>query len=212
MPFRIPKIYPILDSSILPPTGRAEALRRLGESLAESGVTLLEYRNKVGGTAEIFRDAPILRAAMRKNIKLILDDRVDLIDQIDFDGVHVDAGDLSPAAARARLGADRLIGTFGGSGELVQGILAAPADYLSIGPVFRTQTKETTKPPIGPEGVARLRSEAGPGPVLVAVGGITLETARDVLAAGADTVAVSAAIFRAADPAAEFRRWKAELG
>jgi thiamine-phosphate pyrophosphorylase len=62
------------------------------------------------------------------------------------------------------------------------------------------------------EGVRRLREEAGPGPVLVAVGGITLATAAEALAAGATVVAVAGAIFRQPEPAAEFRRWLAELG
>jgi thiamine-phosphate pyrophosphorylase len=103
------------------------------------------------------------------------------------------------------------VGTFGGSEALLPGILNAPVDYLSIGPVFASTTKQTTKAPIGVEGVRRLRQEAGPGAVLVAVGGMTLDAALAVLAAGASTIAVAAAIFRSADPAAEFRRWKAEL-
>jgi thiamine-phosphate pyrophosphorylase len=61
------------------------------------------------------------------------------------------------------------------------------------------------------DGVRKLREEAGPDPVLVAVGGVTLERAAAVLAAGASVVAVAAAIFRSADPAAEFRRWKTAL-
>jgi thiamine-phosphate pyrophosphorylase len=126
--------------------------------------------------------------------------------------VHVDAGDLKPAEARLLLGPDRIVGTFGGSEALVPGILAEPADYLSIGPVFPTRTKQTSKPPIGLEGVRGLRAQAGPGPVLVAVGGITLATAEAALAAGADAVAVSEALFHQPDPAAEFRKWLAKLG
>ena len=145
-------------------------------------------------------------------IKLILDDRVDLVEQIGFDGVHVDAGDAAPAEARRRLGPERIVGTFGGSEALVPGILDEPVDYFSIGPVFPTRTKQTTKTPIGMEGVRRLREEAGAGPVLVAVGGITLATAAEALAAGASMVAVAGGIFRQADPAAEFRRWIVELG
>jgi thiamine-phosphate pyrophosphorylase len=103
------------------------------------------------------------------------------------------------------------LGTFGGSEALVEGILKEPADYLSIGPIFPTTTKQTTKAPIGAEGVRRLREEAGANAVLVAVGGVTLETAPEILAAGASVVGVSAAIFRAADPAGEFRRWVAAL-
>jgi|ERR1700733_11592879 thiamine-phosphate pyrophosphorylase len=209
MAFDFPKIYPILDVSILPTTGRAEYLRRLGSSLANAGVTLLEYRNKTGGDAEIIADAAILRAAMpEKIIKLILDDRLDLVESSYFDGVHVDMGDAPPVEARKLLGSDRIVGTFGGSENLLPGILDQPADYYSIGPVFPTTTKHTTKPAIGPEGVRRLRAQAGPKPVLVAVGGITLHSARLILAAGATTIAVAAAIFRAEDPAAEFRLWR----
>jgi thiamine-phosphate pyrophosphorylase len=213
MVFSFPRIYPILDASTIPSAGRAEFLRRLGSSLAEAGVTLLEYRNKTGSDAELVADAAILRATLPvKNVKLILDDRTDLVEQIDFDGVHVDTGDLSPAEARRLLGPDRIVGTFGGAEGLLAGILDEPVDYWAVGPVYATTTKQTAKAPIGPEGVRRLREQAGPARVLTAAAGITLATAPLVLAAGASAVAVSAAIFRAADPAAEFRRWKVELG
>jgi thiamine-phosphate pyrophosphorylase len=212
MPFSFPKVYPILDASAIPATGREDYLRRIGASLTDAGVTLLEYRNKAGSDHELRSDAHVLRTVMpSQNVKLILDDRSDLVDELRFDGVHVDAGDLSPADARRLLGPARIIGTFGGSDKLLAGILDAPADYLAIGPVFPTTTKHTTKTPIGVEGVRRLRDEAGSGAVLVAAAGITLKTASAVLAAGATSVAVSAALFRVADPAAEFRRWIKEL-
>lgn len=208
MDFVFPKIYPILDAPLLPAAGREEFLSRLGRSLADAGVTLLEYRNKTGSDAELLADAEILRSAMPVGqVKLILDDRAGLVEASGFDGVHVDAGDASPAEARRLLGPDRIVGTYGGTESLLPGILAAPADYFSIGPIGPTTTKETTKMPIGPDGVRRLRAEAGPEPILVAAGGIRFESAHAVLAAGANTVAVSAAIFHAADPALEFRRW-----
>jgi thiamine-phosphate pyrophosphorylase len=212
MPFSFPKIYPILDASVIPAAGREEFLRRLGNELAEAGASLIEYRNKTGDEAELLADAAILRAVLPAGkVKLILDDRADLVARVGFDGVHVDAGDVTPAEARRMLGPDRIVGTYGGTETLVQGILTEPVDYLSIGPVFPTTTKLTTKAPIGAEGVRRLREEAGPDAVLVAVGGITLETAPAVLTAGATVVGVSAAIFRAADPAVEFRRWMVAL-
>jgi thiamine-phosphate pyrophosphorylase len=209
-----PKVYPILDASFIPATGRAEFLRRLGGSLAEAGITLLEYRNKTGPESELLADAAILRVALpSKQVKLILDDRADLIEKIGFDGVHVDAGDLQPAEARKLLGPDRIIGTFGGGAVgLIPGILETPADYFSIGPVFATRTKQTSLPLIGMEGVKHLRAEAGPKPVLVAIGGITLATAAEALVAGATLVAIAGALFRQPDPAAEFRRWLAALG
>ena len=212
MTFSFPKVYPILDASTIPAEGRAEFLRRLGGELTQAGVTLLEYRNKTGGEGELLADATFLRAALPAGIvKLILDDRADLVDRVGFDGVHVDSGDVPPAEARRLVGPDGIVGTFGGSESLLPGILGEPVDYLAVGPVYTTTTKQTSKAPIGPEGVKRLRQEAGPDRVLTAAAGITLATAPAVLTAGATAVAVSAAIFRAEDPAAEFRRWMAEL-
>lgn len=213
MRFMFPKVYPILDSSVIPATRRAEFLKTLGSRLADAGMTLMEYRNKNGSNAEILADAAILRSSMPDGqVKLILDDRADLVDKAKFDGVHVDAGDLSPAQARQLVGQDRIVGTFGGSDDLLPGILDARADYLAIGPVFETRTKYTEKKPIGIEGVRHLRQQAGPNAVLSAAAGITFETAELVLNAGATMVAVSEAIFRTSDPAAEFARWKRALG
>jgi len=208
-----PKVFPILDSSVIPVLRRAEFLSGLGESLTAAGVTLMEYRNKTGSNAEVLADAALLRKSMpRLQVKLILDDRADLVDQTAFDGAHVDAGDLAPVQARRLIGEGRILGTFGGSDALLPGILEAPADYLAIGPVFQTRTKHTDKIPIGVEGVRRLRAEAGPNVVLSAAAGITLATAQSVLDAGATMIAVAEAIFRTGDPAAEFARWVRELG
>lgn len=208
MAISFPKVYPILDSSVIPASGRLQFLDRLGRSLADAGVTLLEYRNKGAADAELLADAEVLRRAMPEGqCRLILDDRADLVERSGFDGVHVDAGDVSPEEARRLVGPNRIVGTFGGSDSLLPGILEQPADYFSIGPVFTTTTKQTDKEPIGVEGVRRLREEAGHDAVLSAAAGITVETAPAVLRAGASMVAVAAGLFHKPDPAAEFRRW-----
>jgi thiamine-phosphate pyrophosphorylase len=213
MQFVFPKVYPILDSSMIPAVGRADFLRKLGESLSGAGVSLMEYRNKTGNETEIRADAAILRQTMPVGkVKLILDDRADLVNATAFDGVHVDAGDLSPAQARRLIGPNRIIGTFAGGDSLLPGILDAPVDYLAVGPIFETRTKHTVSRPIGIDGVRRLRQEAGPRAVLSAAAGITLETAQAVLEAGATMVAVAEAIFRTPDPAASFRRWILQIG
>lgn len=213
MRFVLPRIYPILDSSYIPASGRADFLRDLGASLADAGVAMLEYRNKNGSEDQLRSDAEVLRSAMpEEQVKLILDDRADLVCQIGFDGVHVDSGDVSPKEARRIVGPGRIVGTFGGSDALLPGILDEPVNYWAVGPVYRTTTKDTDKAPIGPEGVRRLREQAGPDILFTAAAGITLETAGLVLEAGANAVAVAAAIFGAPDPAAEFRRWKERLG
>ncbi len=198
---------------MIPSAGREEFLRRLGGELTSAGITLLEYRNKTGNDAELLADGAILRAAMpAETVKLILDDRADLVEQMGFDGVHVDAGDVPPVEARRLLGKSRIVGTFGGSDTLLPGVLEEPVDYLAVGPVYSTTTKHTCKASIGPEGVRRMRELVGPDRVLTAAAGITLATAPLVLEAGATTVAVAAAIFRAENPAAEFKRWVEALG
>lgn len=213
MSVSFPKIYPILDSKWIPQQGRAAFLDRLGRSLADAGITLLEYRNKPGTEAEILADAAILRAALPAGqVKLILDDRAEWVERVGFDGAHVDAGDLTPDEARRILGPGRILGTFGGSTEFLPGILEAPVDYLAVGPVFSTTTKQTDKPPIGIEGVRRMRALAGPERVLSCAAGVTLETAPAILAAGGSMVVASQAFFGAPDPAAEFRRWLVALG
>jgi thiamine-phosphate pyrophosphorylase len=212
MRWKIPKVYPILDSSFLPSEARAAFLEKQGRSLADAGVELLEYRNKTGTDAEVLADARTLRAAMPAGqVRLVLDDRVDVALAAGLDGVHVDAGDLPPADARRLMGAGRIVGTSASDEAQLRAAMALPVDYIAFGPVYATTTKQTSASPIGVEGVRRFREAAGPQAVLVAAAGITLETAPTILAAGADAVAVAAAIFRNEDPAAEFRRWMAML-
>jgi thiamine-phosphate pyrophosphorylase len=206
-----PKIYPILDSSVIPLARRDAFLNDLGKSLASAGVPLLEYRNKLDADSQVFADALILRAAMPE-AKLIMDDRVDVALAAQFDGVHVDAGDLPIAVARNLLLDEAIVGTSASTESDLVAAITSGADYIAFGPVFPTTTKHTSAVPIGIEGVRRFRSLAGQATILVAAAGITLETAPAILAAGANTVAVSAAIFRSPDPAAEFRRWIAVLG
>jgi thiamine-phosphate pyrophosphorylase len=210
MGFTPPAVYPILDSSFVPAVGRAGFLDRLGRTLADAGVWLMEYRNKTGSDAEVLADARVLRAAMPWSA-LVLDDRVDVALAAGMNGAHVDAGDMPPEDARSLLGTERIVGTSASSEAQLLAALRAPVDYIAFGPVYPTTTKRTAAPPIGIEGVRWFRALAGHAPVLVAAAGITLETAPAVLAAGANAVAVSAAIFSKADPAAEFTRWMETL-
>ena len=204
----LPRLYPILDAGILPADADARAvfLDRLGRELASTGLTLLEYRNKTGTDAEVYADACRLRTLLPAT-RLVLDDRVDVALAAGFDGVHVDSGDLPPAAARALLPAGSIVGTSASTLESLSQAVIEPVDYVAFGPVFPTTTKQTSATPIGIEGVRRFRAAAGPSVTLVAAAGITLETASAILDAGATSVAVSAAIFRHPDPAREILRW-----
>jgi thiamine-phosphate pyrophosphorylase len=145
-------------------------------------------------------------------VRLVLDDRVDVALAAGFDGVHVDAGDLPPAIARSLIGTQRLVGTSASNEEQLAEALGSPVDYIAFGPVFPTTTKQTSALPIGIDGVRSFRQLAGVQATLVAAAGITLESAPLILAAGADAVAVAAALFRSENPAKEFRKWMRVVG
>ena len=192
----ISALYPILDAGFLPPPGRQreERLRGLVAELLAAGMTLLQYRNKSDGEAEVLADALVLRAAAQAGrCLLILNDYPRLIEMAGFDGVHVGQGDMSPEQARALIGDGKMLGVSTHNAEQLAAAEWSRADYVAIGPVFATGTKENPDPVVGLEGVRRARAMTSKP--LVAIGGITLKNCRAVLDAGADSVAVISAIF-----------------
>lgn len=199
-----PTVYPILDAGFLPPGDqRATALHALVHDLAEAGIGILQYRNKQGSEHEILADARLMRAAAENSkIKLILNDWPHLAVEANFDGVHVGQGDLSPAEARKIVGTERMIGVSTHSEAQLRAADREPVDYIAIGPVFATTTKQNPDPVVGLEGVRLARSLTRKP--LVAIGGITLETASAVKAAGADSIALISAIFSSAGDPAKF--------
>jgi len=199
---KFPSLYPIVDAAFLPPDLdlRHEALVHLARSLSEAGVEILQYRNKQGSEAEILPDTEPLRAAAPPKLKLILNDFPYLTAKVRFDGVHVGQLDASPREARSLLGSDAIVGISTHSEAQLRAADLEPVDYIAIGPVFATSSKQNPDPIIGLDGV-RLGRRLTMKP-LVAIGGITLENAASVWAAGADSVAVISAIFSAGeDPA-----------
>ena len=123
-----------------------------------------------------------------KSVRLILNDRADLCLAADFDGVHVGQDDLSPEAVRRIIGPNRWLGVSTHNPEQLRQADLTSADYLAIGPVFQTSSKENPDPAVGLEGVRRARALTRKP--LVAIGGITRANAASVIAAGADSVAV----------------------
>jgi thiamine-phosphate pyrophosphorylase len=194
---KFPSLYPILDSGFLPPDADARhtALRELVVELAQAGVEILQYRNKQGTQAEILTDALAMRAAAGPQLKLILNDWPELAVQANFNGVHVGQTDMLPQDARGILGPDRVLGVSTHNEAQLRAAATAPADYIAVGPVFATSSKQNPDPVIGLEGVRLARSLTTTP--LVAIGGITLETAQQVCDAGADSIAVISAIFSA---------------
>lgn len=129
-----------------------------------------------------------LRSRLSGSVKLIMNDRADLGLAAGFDGIHVGQDDLSPESVRKIIGPDRWLGVSTHNPEQLAEADMTSADYLAIGPVFSTSSKEKPDPLVGLEGVRRAR-ELTRKP-LVAIGGITRTNAASVIAAGADSVAV----------------------
>ena len=130
-----------------------------------------------------------MQFARSRNVSLIINDRVDIALALSASGAHLGQYDLPPAAARELLGEQAIIGF--STHNIEQAIEAArlPVDYIAIGPIFETKSKENPDPVVGLEGLRRVRQLVGQIP-LVAIGGIRQENIREVLAAGADSVAV----------------------
>lgn len=194
----LPRLYAILDVGQF--ADRAAAFAA-AEELAAGGVTLLQYRNKTGSPRQILDDACELKQRVGSSVRLIMNDRADLCLAAEFDGVHVGQEDLSPEGARRVVGPDLWLGVSTHNPEQLRQADASSADYLAIGPVFGTTSKENPDPMVGLEGVRQARALTRKP--LVAIGGITRANALAVVEAGADTVAVISDLVRDARKSAE---------
>jgi thiamine-phosphate pyrophosphorylase len=150
----------------------------------------------------------IVERATRLGGQVIVNDRADIARLAGAAGVHVGQEDLSPAAVRTIIGDSSLVGRSTHTLEQVLPALAEPISYLAIGPVFSTVTKATGDKTVGIEGVRDVAALATPrGIPIVAIGGVTLERARDVIDSGATAVAVISDLFATGDPRARVRAY-----
>jgi len=187
----LPRLYAILDTSCFHDT---EALITSAQELVSAGCTVLQYRNKSGSAREMLDQALELRKRLGDSVTLIMKDRPDLCLAADFDGVHVGQDDLSPESVRKIIGPDRWLGVSTHNPEQLREADLTSANYLAIGPVFSTTSKEKPDPVVGLEGVRRARTLTSKP--LVAIGGITRANATSVIKAGADSVAVNSDLVR----------------
>jgi thiamine-phosphate pyrophosphorylase len=206
---QIPRLYCIADAAFLPTTVE---LLAFAEELVSAGVTLLQYRNKSENARVMLEQARELRRFSRARapaphvqsphvVKLIINDRADLCLAAEFDGVHVGQGDLSPESVRKIIGSERWLGVSTHNPEQIQEADLTSADYLAIGPVFSTSSKDKPDPVVGLEGVRRARALTRKP--LVAIGGITRANAASVIEAGADSVALISDLLREPRKSAE---------
>jgi thiamine-phosphate pyrophosphorylase len=184
---QLPRLYPILDRAFFADEG---TLLAAAEQLLAGGVTLLQYRNKKGSVRQMLDEGRHLRELLGERAQLFMNDRADLAVAVGCAGVHVGQDDLSPEATRLVIGPKLWLGVSTHNPEQLQAADATSADYLAIGPVFSTSSKDKPDPVVSLDGVRRARALTRKP--LVAIGGITRQNARSVIGAGADTVAVIA--------------------
>lgn len=161
----------------------------IADQLLAAGVRLIQLRDKNASSGELYSTAKILAERIRKAGGIfVVNDRADVARAIDADGVHLGQDDLPVESARALLGSDKLIGH--STHNISQLAIAShsPVDYLAYGPIYTTSSKENPDAVVGLSGLREARASVTRP--LVAIGGITLENARSVLDAGADSVAV----------------------
>jgi thiamine-phosphate pyrophosphorylase len=184
----LPAFYPILDVDI----ARARALDPVAvvDGWLGAGVRLVQLRAKsLGGAAYLDLADRCARLAVAAGAVFIVNDRVDVARLSGAAGVHLGQRDLPPAAARRVVSSPAIIGWSTHNDMQVRAAAEMPIDYVAIGPVFGTTSKARPDPVVGLDGVRRAAGFAAGRPV-VAIGGITLETAADVLRAGASSIAV----------------------
>lgn len=227
-----PRLYAIVDRAAIEACHQASSagasrgvgVGALAQELRDAGVRLVQYRDKLNAPQEILRTcAEIAEVFEGAGTTLILNDRADLAVLAGWDGVHVGQGDLPVEAARRVMGdpthrtmglpdegatRNRVVGVSTHTVDQVRAAEASSADYVAVGPVFRTGSKADAEPVVGLEGVRRARALTTKP--LVAIGGISLENARSVVEAGADSIAVIGALLakgeRPGDVARDFLR------
>src|SRR4029077_4556792 len=182
---RLPRLYAVIDSARFLD---AEALFAAAQQLEAGGCSLVQYRNKSANPLIMLQQGQQLRRRLGRGVQLMMNDRADLCLAAGFDGVHVGQDDVSPESVRKIVGPKFWIGVSTHNPAQFESADATSADYIAVGPVFSTPSKDRPDPVVGLEGVRRARALARKP--LVAIGGITRENAASVIEAGADSVAV----------------------
>ena len=197
--FRLPRLYAIVD-----PLDTGQHPVALAEALLAGGARCLQLRWKPAPPRDVLDAARAIRPlAHAASALFLVNDRPDLAVLAAADGVHLGQDDLPLAAARRVLGPGRVVGLSTHDPDQARRAADAGADYVAVGPVYATTSKANALAPRGLDLVRAARAVV-PCP-LVAIGGIDATSAPDVIAAGADAVAMIGALVRAADPAAAVR-------
>jgi len=195
---RTPALHAILDVDVAAAANWDSV--DLARAFLDGGAPLIQLRAKHLPSAPLLAlcDA-LVGAAEPYGSSVIVNDRADVARMSGATGVHVGQDDLEPCAVRLLLGSDAVIGCSTHTVPQIQAAAIEPVTYVAIGPVFGTRTKATGYEPVGVERVSEAVGLSQGVPV-VAIGGITLDTAPAVIEAGASAVAVIADLLAATDP------------
>lgn len=205
MALLLPRLYVILDAGLT--RGPVPGIAR---QLIGAGVRLLQYRAKDVPAREMLAVAKELAGLSRENAAtFFVNDRPDVAYLAGAEGVHVGQDDLSVDQARAVVGEGRWVGVSTHNIEQFEKAAGSSADYIAIGPIFETSSKAKPDPVVGTEMIRKVRPLTKKP--IVAIGGIRLDRAAEVIEAGADSVAVISDILAAANPAEQARRFIVRL-
>src|ERR1019366_2837718 len=181
-PMNLPRVYPILDTASL--AGCGITLETAAAAFLEGGAGILQIRHKGHWSRDIFEAAKqVARLCRETGAPLIVNDRADFAMLLEA-GLHVGQDDLAPRDARGLLGPGAAIGFSSHNVDQLSAAGGEPVDYVAFGPVFPTASKRDPDPVVGVEEIRRCHALVEK--LLVAIGGITLENALDVLRSGAD--------------------------
>jgi thiamine-phosphate pyrophosphorylase len=198
-----PPVYAILDPDLA-----SSPVSALAEKLADAGVALIQLRDKHSAARRIFEQASRLAAILApRGVRFMVNDRADIAVLSGAGGVHVGQTDTPVEEARKVCGPRRWVGVSTHNLEQLRAADRTSADYIAIGPIFPTGTKENPDPVVGVDFLRRARQMTGKP--LVAIGGITRESAAEVFGAGADSIAVIRDLLTASDPGERAREYMA---
>jgi len=205
------RLYVVCDADVCARAGWS--LPDYAAACLDGGATLLQIRAKHTPSRLFLADADrVVGRAAHFGATIIVNDRADIARLSGAQGVHVGQDDLSPADVRTVVVNDAIIGLSTHTPAQLTDAVQQPVDYVAIGPVFGTQTKDTGYDAVGIDGVRRAVALAGGRQLpVVAIGGITLERAADVVSAGAASVAVIADLLATNDPATRVRAFLERL-
>ena len=203
-----PRLYAIIDASLLSGSElpKNDSGLAIAQMLANSGVELIQYRDKQSNSRQYYEvSLQFAQALASTPARFIVNDRPDIALLTGAAGVHVGQTDLSVEDARAICGVERWVGVSTHNLDQLREADKTSANYIAFGPIFATATKHNPDPVVGLKGLREARRLTRKP--LVAIGGITLDRAAEVYAAGADSICVARDLLCAPDPAARARAY-----